>query len=102
MKYSELENKENFFFFNYSIIFFSISTLLYGQDLISSFNSLVILIISIIQLYSLNQQKILRLNINYLFKYLGFGLSILFIISIIYLIFPRAEINLKLLTKQII
>ena len=101
LKYSELEIKENYFFFNYSIIFFSISTLLYGQDLISSFNSLVILIISIIQLYSLNQQKILRLNINYLFKYLGFGLSILLIISIIYLIFPRAEINLKLFeTKQ--
>ena len=101
LKYSELENKENYFFFNYTIIFFAISTLLYGQDLISSINSLLILIISIIQLYSLNQQKVLRLNLKYLLRYLAFGLSILPIITIIYLIFPRAEINLKLFeTKQ--
>ena len=101
LKYSELENKENYFFFNYTIIFFAISTLLYGQDLISSINSLLILVISIIQLYSLNQKKVLRLNLKYLFRYLAFGLSILPIITIIYLIFPRAEINLKLFeTKQ--
>ena len=101
LKYSELEEKENYFFFNYTIIFFSISTLLYGQDLISSINSLLILIISIIQLYSLNQQRVLRLNLKYLIRYLTFGLSILPIITIIYFIFPRAEINLKLFeTKQ--
>ena len=101
LKYSELENKENYFFFNYTVIFFAISTLLYGQDLISSINSFLILIISIIQLYSLNQQKILRLNLKYILRYLVFGLSILPIITIIYLIFPRAEINLKLFeTKQ--
>lgn len=101
LKYSELEIKENYFFFNYTMIFFAISTLLYGQDLISSINSLLIIIISIIQLYSLNQQKVLSLNLKYLFRYLAFGLSILPIIAIIYLIFPRAEINLKLFeTKQ--
>ena len=101
LKYSELENKENYYFFNYTIIFFAISTLLYGQDLISSINSLIIIIISIIQLYSLNQEKVLRLNLKYLLRYLAFGLSILPIITIIYLIFPRAEINLKLFeTKQ--
>ena len=101
LKYSELEIKENYFFFNYTVIFFAISTLLYGQDLISSINSLLIIILSIIQLYSLNQQKVLSLNLKYLFRYLVFGLSILPIIAIIYLIFPRAEINLKLFeTKQ--
>ena len=101
LKYSELEVKENYFFFNYTVIFFAISTLLYGQDLISSINSLLIIILSIIQLYSLNQQKVLSLNLKYLFRYLAFGLSILPIIAIIYLIFPRAEINLKLFeTKQ--
>ena len=101
LKYSELEIKENYFFFNYTVIFFAISTLLYGQDLISSINSLLIIILSIIQLYSLNQQKVLSLNLKYLFRYLAFGLSILPIIAIIYLIFPRAEINLKLFeTKQ--
>ena len=101
LKYSELETKENYFFFNYTVIFFAISTLLYGQDLISSVNSLIIIIISIIQIYSLNQREVLSLNLNYLFRYLVFGLSILFIVSIIYLIFPRAEINLKLFeTKQ--
>ena len=48
LKYSELENKENYYFFNYTIIFFAISSLLYGQDLVSSLNSLIIIIISIL------------------------------------------------------
>ena len=101
LKYSELEIKENYFFFIYTIIFFSISTLLYGQDLISSVNSLVIIILSFIQLYSINQKKVLNLNIKYLFRYLIFGSIILPIVAIIYLIFPRTEISLKLFeTKQ--
>ena len=101
LKYSELEIRENYFFFNYTIIFFSISTLLYGQDLISSVNSLVIIILSFIQLYSINQKKVLNLNIKYLFRYLIFGSIILPIVAIIYLIFPRTEISLKLFeTKQ--
>ena len=36
LKYSELENKENYFFFNYTIIFFAISTLF--MDKIYQFN----------------------------------------------------------------
>ena len=101
LKYSELENKDNYYFFNFTCIFIGISSLLYGQDLMSSTLSFLIIILSIIQLYSLNQSKIIRLNIKYLIRYLLFSLSIFPIIAVIYLVFPRTEINIKLFeTKQ--
>ena len=101
LKYSELENKDNYYFFNFTCIFIGISSLLYGQDLMSSTLSFLIIMLSIIQLYSLNQSKIIRLNIKYLIKYLLFSLSIFPIIAVIYLVFPRTEINIKLFeTKQ--
>ena len=101
LKYSELENKDNYYFFNFTCIFIGISSLLYGQDLMSSTLSFLIIMLSIIQLYSLNQSKIIRLNIKYLIRYLLFSLSIFPIIAVIYLVFPRTEINIKLFeTKQ--
>ena len=70
--------------------------MLYGQDLPSSISSFVLIIISIIQLYSLNQKKIINVNFKNILRYLLFSFSIFPIILIIYLIFPRTEINLKL------
>ena len=96
LKFSEIEKKENYYFFNYTCVFFAISTLLYGQDLISSFSSFLIIILSIINLYSLNQTKLISINLKNIFKYLTFALSIIPIIALVYLIFPRTEINFKL------
>ena len=59
LKFSEIENKNHHYFFNYSCVFLAISSLIYGQDLTSSLLSFSIVILSIINLYSLNQSKIL-------------------------------------------
>ena len=96
LKFSEIESKEHQYFFNFTCVFFAISSLVYGQDLISSLLSLSIIILSIIHLYCLNQTKILQLNLKNLFRYLTFALSIIPIIAIIYFTFPRTEINIKL------
>ena len=96
LKYSEIEKKENHYFFGFSCVFLAVSSLVYGQDLISSFLSFIIILLSIIHLYSLNQTKILKLNLNNLFRYFIFALSIIPIITIIYFVFPRAELNIKL------
>ena len=67
----------------------------------SSIISFLIIFISIIHLYSINQTKIISLNFKNLLRYLLFGLSIFPIIIIVYLVFPRTEINIKLFeTKQ--
>ena len=96
LKFSELEKKEDYFYYNYTCIFLGISSLLYGQDLPSSISSFVLIIISIIQLYSLNQKKIINVNFKNILRYLLFSFSVFPIILVIYLIFPRTEINLKL------
>lgn len=96
LKYSEIENKEHHYFFSYSCVFLAISSLIYGQDLISSLLSLIIIILSIIHLYSLNQTKILKLNIKNLARYFLFALSIFPIIAVVYFVFPRAELNIKI------
>ena len=96
LKYSEIEKKENHYFFGFSCVFLAVSSLVYGQDLISSLLSFIIILLSIIHLYSLNQTKILKLNLNNLFRYFIFALSIIPIIAIIYFVFPRAELNIKL------
>ena len=101
LKYAELENKENFYFFNFTCIFFSLCTLIFGQDIISSLMSFIIVIISIIQLYSLNQTKLISINFKNIFKYLAISFLIIPIMALIYFIFPRTEINIKLFeTKQ--
>ena len=101
LKYAELENKENFYFFNFTCVFFSLCTLIFGQDIISSLMSFIIVIISIIQLYSLNQTKLISINFKNIFKYLAISFLIIPIMALIYFIFPRTEINIKLFeTKQ--
>ena len=58
--------------------------------------SLIIIILSIIHLYSLNQTKVLNLNLKNIAKYFMFALSIFPIIAIVYFVFPRAELNIKI------
>ena len=96
LKYSEIENKEHHYFFSYSCVFLAVSSLVYGQDLVSSMLSLIIIILSIIHLYSLNQTKVLNLNLKNIAKYFMFALSIFPIIAIVYFVFPRAELNIKI------
>lgn len=96
LKFSEIENKDHQFFFNFTCVFFAISSLIYGQDLISSLLSISVVVLSIIHLYSLNQTKILQLNFKNLLRYLVFAFSIIPIIAIVYFAFPRTELNIKL------
>jgi len=96
IKFSEAKNKNDYYFFNYSIIFLSVSTLIYGQDFLSSINSILLMLLSIIHLYSINQQTIIKLNLEYIGKYSLIGVIILSVITVIYLVFPRYELNIKL------
>ena len=96
LKFSEIKNRDNYYFFNYSCVFFAISSLIFGQDLISSLLSSVIVILSIINIYSLNQSKILKVNFKNLLRYLAFALSVIPVIAIVYFTFPRTELNIKL------
>ena len=96
IKFSEAKNKNDYHFFNYSIIFLSVSTLIYGQDFLSSINSILLMLLSIIHLYSINQQTIIKLNLEYIGKYSLIGVIILSVITVIYLVFPRYELNIKL------
>ena len=96
IKFSEAKKRSDYYFFNYSIIFLSVSSLIYGQDFISSINSLLLMLLSIIHLYSINQQEVIQLNFKYIGKYSLIGIIALIIILIIYLLFPRYELNIKL------
>ena len=96
IKFSEIQNKQDHYFFNFTVIFLTISSLIYGQDFLSSINSIILMFIIIIHLYSLNQNKLININIKYILRYTlisFFGLSI---IGVIYLMFPRYDINLKI------
>ena len=96
IKFSEIKNKDGHYFFNYTVIFLSIATLIYGQDFISSINSFLLIFFSITHLYSLNQQKLIKLRYKYIFRYLLISLGVIPIIILIYFLFPRYELNIKL------
>jgi len=100
IKFSEIKEKKDHYFFNFTVIFLTISSLIYGQDFLSSINSFLLMIVSIIHLYSLNQKKILNINTKYIFQYLSISLLILPIIALVYFIFPRYEINIKIFDTQ--
>ena len=78
----------------------SVVSLINSQDIISSILSLTILILTIINFYFINQNKIIDLNIKNLIKVLSVSFLIFPIIIIIYLIFPRTEINIKILESS--
>lgn len=96
IKFSEIKNKNGHYFFNYTIIFLSIATLIYGQDFISSINSSLLIFFSITHLYSLNQQKIIKLKYKYIYRYLLISLSTIPLIILIFFLFPRYDLNIKL------
>ena len=100
LKYFELNNKQGHYFFNNICTFIAISSLIYGQDFISSFISTLIIIFSISHLYLLNQREILKINFKNLTKLLSLSLITIPFIIIIYLIFPRQEISIDILPSQ--
>ena len=101
VKFSEIKEKKDHYFFNFTVIFLTISSLIYGQDFLSSINSFLLMLISIIHLYSLNQKKIIKINTKYIFQYLSISLLILPIIALIYFVFPRYEINIKIFDTKV-
>ena len=64
LKFSELNQKRGHYFFNFISLFIATSSLSYGQDFISSLNSSLIFLISIIHLYLLNQKEMIKLNLK--------------------------------------
>ena len=99
-KYLELDHKQGHYFFNYTCIFMAISSLIYGQDFISSFISTLIIIFSISHLYLLNQREVLKINFKNLTKLLSLSLITVPFIIVIYLVFPRQEISINILPSQ--
>ena len=96
VKYAELDNKNNLLSYNLICMVLSVTSLINGQDILSSIISLSIIILLVINMYLIQQKEVMDFNFKNILKYLGFGFSIFPIIIIFYLIFPRAEINFRL------
>ena len=95
-KYSELLTKNNQLSFSMISMIIAVASLIKGQDLFSSINSLTIIILSVVYMYLVQQKELMDFNLKNIFKYLAFGFSIFPIIIIFYLVFPRADINFRI------
>ena len=95
-KYSEILTKNNQLSFCLISMVVAVASLIKGQDLFSSATAFTIIILSIINMYLVQQKEVMDFNFKNILKYLGFGLSIFPIIIIFYLLFPRAEVNFRL------
>ncbi len=95
-KYSEIITKNNQLSFSLIAMVVAVASLIKGQDLFSSATALTIIILSIINMYLVQQKEVMDFNFKNILKYLGFGLSIFPFIIIFYLLFPRAEVNFRL------
>ena len=100
LKFSELNQKRGHYFFNFISLFIATSSLSYGQDFISSLNSSLIFLISIIHLYLLNQKEMIKLNLKSYIKIISISFLFIPLIILLYFIIPRQEINLSLLTSK--
>ena len=100
LKFSELKKFKGQYFFNFISVFIAISSLTYGQNFLSSSLSSLIILISIVHLYLLNQRELLNLNFQNFSRILIISLLIVPIIIIIYLVIPRQEISLSLLSSK--
>ena len=95
-KISELNSKNSRLSFNLIAMIIAIASLIKGQDILSTLTSFAIVISLVVNMYTIQQKELLNFSIKNVVKYIGFGLSIFPIIIIFYLIFPRAELNIKL------
>ena len=78
----------------------SVVSLINSQDLLSSLLSISILILTIFNFYLINQKELLDLKIKNLIKILSISFLIVPVIFIVYIIFPRTEVNLKILNTS--
>ena len=100
LRFADLNQKKKLFSFSLISLIISVVSLINSQDIISSILSISILILTIINFYLINQKQIIYLNIKNLIKLLSISFLIFPIIVIIYLIFPRTEINIKILESS--
>ena len=100
LRYADINNKKKLF--SYSLISLVICTisLISSQDILSSINSILILIFTIINFYLINQKEIINFDLSNLIKIFGYISFIIPFIIIIYFIFPRVEINVKILENN--
>ena len=85
-KYSEIITKNNQLSFSLIAMVVAVASLIKGQDLFSSATALTIIILSIINMYLVQQKEVMDFNFKNILKYLGFGLSIFPFIIIFYLL----------------
>ncbi|MDA8841254.1 DUF3488 and transglutaminase-like domain-containing protein [Candidatus Pelagibacter bacterium] len=97
IRFADLDNKKKLFSFSLISLIVCVVSLINSQDIISSLLSLGILVTTIINMYLINQTEIIDLNIKNLIKILSLSLLIVPIVIVIYLIFPRTEVNIKIL-----
>ena len=100
LRFADLNQKKKLFSFSLISLIISVVSLINSQDIISSILSISILILTIINFYLIYQNQIIYLNIKNLIKLLSISFLIFPIIIIIYLIFPRTEINIKILESS--
>jgi len=100
LRFSDLNQKKKLFSFSLIALVISVVSLINSQDIISSILSLIILTLTIINFYLINQNKVIDLNFKNLIKVLSVSFLIFPIIIVIYLIFPRTEINIKILESS--
>ena len=99
-RFTDLNSNKKKFSFSLISFIVCVVTLINSQDIFNSLISFAILIFTIINLYLINQSKVVNFDIKNLINLIGYSLLILPIIAIVYLIFPRTEIDIKLLDNS--
>ena len=99
-RFTDLNSNKKKFSFSLISLIVCVVTLINSQDIFNSLISFAILIFTIINLYLINQSKVVNFDIKNLINLIGYSLLILPIIAIVYLIFPRTEIDIKLLDNS--
>ena len=99
-RFADLNSNKKKFSFSLISLIVCVVTLINSQDIFNSLISFAILIFTIINLYLINQSKVVNFDIKNLITLIGYSLLILPIIAIVYLIFPRTEIDIKLLDNS--
>ena len=100
IRFADLNTKSKLFSFSLISLIISVVSLINSQDLLSSLLSISILILTIFNFYLINQKELLDLKIKNLIKILSISFLIVPIIFIVYIIFPRTEVNLKILNTS--
>ena len=95
-RFLNIKTKNHLFSFNVICLFICVLNLTESQDIISSSLSTALLILTISNFYLSNQTTLIEMDFKNTVKYLGFGLGLIPVIAIFYLIIPRTDITLNL------